>query len=261
MHKILFPEAYNEIIQAGVSRLRAKGGFEPIVELCDLQKACKMLADGEVDAMVAGIDLPSRDVIIAARDILGLAGPELAPGEKRTFSSLFVAKMPDGRELIIGDGATFKNPNEIQLADIIELINDAAMRILGDEPRIAMLSFSTKGSGGSDPSIDKIQDAISLVRTRRPDIEIDGELQLDAAIDERIGRKKAPESPVAGKANVLITPDINSGNILYKSLEQFGQAQIAGPILLGFNKPIADLSRGSSIEDVVFTAECLEKMI
>ena len=261
MHKILFPEAYNEFVQAAVARLRAKGGFEPIVELCDLQKACKMLADGEVDAMVAGIDLPSRDVIIAARDILGLAGPELAPGEKRTFSSLFVARTPDGQEFIIGDGATFKDPNEIQLADIVELINDAAMRILDEEPRIAMLSFSTMGSGGSDASIDKIQDAISLVRTRRPDIVIDGEMQLDAAIDERIGRKKAPDSAVAGKANVLIVPDINSGNILYKAIEHFGRAQIAGPILLGFNKPVADLSRGSSVDDIVFTTECLEKMI
>ena len=261
MHKILFPEAYNEFIQSAVAHLHTKGEFEPIVELCDLSKACKMLSDGEVDGLVAGIDLPSRDVILACRDVLGVAGPELAPGEKRTFSSLFVAKLPDGRELIIGDGATCKNPTEMQLADIVELIYGAASRILDDEPRVAILSFSTLGSGGSDPSIDKIRDAISLVRSRRPDIDIDGEMQLDAAINERVGHKKAPESTVAGHANVLIVPDINSGNILYKSLEQFGNAQIAGPILLGFNKPVADLSRGSTIEDIEFTAECLNKLI
>lgn len=261
MHKILFPEAYNEFVQSAVAHLRSKGECEPIVELCDLPKACKLLIDDEVDAMVTGIDLPTRDVILACRDILGVAGPEPAPGEKRTFSSLFVAKMPDGRLIIIGDGATCKNPTEMQLADIVELIHDAAMRILSEDPHVAMLSFSTLGSGGSDISIDKVRDAISLVHSRRPDIDIDGEMQLDAAINERIGRKKAPESTVAGHANVLITPDINSGNILYKAIEQFGGAQVAGPILLGFNKPVADLSRGSTVEDIEFTAECLDKLI
>ncbi len=261
MHKILFPEAYNEFIQAAVAHLHAKGECEPIVELCDLPKACKMLSDDEVDGMVVGVDSPSRDIILACRDILGLAGPELAPGEKRTFSSLFVAKFPDGREIIIGDGATCKNPTEMQLADIVELVYDAASRILGEDPRVAMLSFSTLGSGGSDESIDKIRDAIFLVRSRRPDIDIDGEMQLDAAVNDRIGRKKAPKSTVAGRANVLITPDINAGNILYKSIEQFGNAQIAGPILLGFKKPVADLSRGSTVEDIEYTAECLNKII
>ena len=261
MHKILFPEAYNEYVQTAVAHLHAKGECEPIVELCDLPKACKMLSDDEVDGMVVGIDSPSRDIILACRDVLGLAGPELAPGEKRTFSSLFVAKLPDGQEIIIGDGATCKNPTEMQLADIVELVYDAASRILGEDPRVAMLSFSTLGSGGSDESIDKIRDAIFLVRSRRPDIDIDGEMQLDAAVNDRIGRKKAPKSTVAGRANVLITPDINAGNILYKSIEQFGNAQIAGPILLGFKKPVADLSRGSTVEDIEYTAECLNKLI
>ena len=261
MHKILFPVAYNEFVQTAVTHLRAKGECEPIVELCDLPKACKMLSEDEVDGMVVGVDSPSRDIILACRDILGLAGPELAPGEKRTFSSLFVAKFPDGRELIIGDGATCKNPTEMQLADIVELVYGAATRILGEDPRVAMLSFSTLGSGGSDESIDKIRDTIFLVRSRRPDIDIDGEMQLDAAVNDRIGRKKAPKSTVAGRANVLIVPDINSGNILYKSIEQFGNAQVAGPILLGFNKPVADLSRGSTVEDIEYTAECLNKLI
>ena len=261
MHKILFPEAYNEFIQMAVSRLRAKGECDPVVELCDLPKACKMLADNKVSAMVAGIDLSSRDVILACRDNLGVAGPDLAPGEKRTFSSLFVVRFPDGRIIIVGDGATFKNPNEMQLADIVELIHDASVHILDEEPRVAMLSFSTFGSGGSDESIDKIRDAIALVHNRRPDIEIDGEMQLDAAIDERIAHKKAPNSKIAGHANILIAPDINSGNILYKALEQFGNAHVAGPILLGFNKPVADLSRGSTVDDIVFTTECLNRLI
>lgn len=263
MHKILFPEAYNDYIQAAAARLKAEGVCEPVLEMCNLKEACTMLAEGEVDAMVAGIDYSSRDVILACRDIVGMAGNPPAPGEKKTFSSLFVADFPDGRQIILGDGATCKNPTETQLADIVELINDAAVRIYGEENdvNIAMLSFSTFGSGGSDPSMEKIQDAISLVRNRRPDINVDGEMQLDAAVNERIGSKKAPESKVAGHANVLVVPDINAGNILYKSIEQFANAHVAGPILLGFNKPVSDLSRGSTIDDIVLTTKYLEKLI
>ena len=261
MHRILFPEADNNFIQRAVANLRLEGKCEPILELLDMQKSCQMLADDKADAMVAGIDLSTRDVILACRDNLGVAGAEPEPGEKRTFSSLFVAKFPDGHMIITGDGATCKNPTEMQLADIIELIHDAASRILDEEPRVAMLSFSTNGSGGSDPTIDKIRDAMSLISSRRPDIIIDGEMQLDAAINERVGQKKFPESQVAGRANVLITPDINSGNILYKSIEQFGGAHVAGPILLGFKKPVSDLSRGSTVEDIILTTECLVKLI
>ena len=122
-------------------------------------------------------------------------------------------------------------------------------------------TFSTFGSGGSDASIDKINDAISLIHSRRPDIVIDGEMQLDAAVDERIGNKKSPDSSVAGRANVLIVPDIIGGNILYKSMSQFAGATIAGPILLGFSRPVSDLSRGSNVNDIVFTARCLNKLI
>ena len=172
-----------------------------------------------------------------------------------------MAEFPDGHRIILGDGATCKNPTDAQLADIIELINDAADRILDEEPLVAMLSFSTMGSGGKDPSMDKIASAMSIIRQRRPDIIIDGEMQLDAAVNPRVGMKKAPDSKVAGQATVLITPDINAGNILYKSIEQFGGAHLAGPILLGFNKPVSDLSRGSTVDDIVFTTKCLEKLI
>lgn len=261
MHKILFPESNNEYIQASATKLSEQEICEPVLEGCGLQKACQMLADGEVDAMVAGIDNSSRDVILACRDVLGMAGPALQEGEKRTFSSLFVADFPDGRRIILGDGATCKNPTAAQLADIIILINDAAKRILDEPPRIAVLSFSTFGSGGKDPSIDKIHEAIELARERCPGILVDGEMQLDAAVNARIGQKKAPNSDVAGRANVLVVPDINAGNILYKSFEQFGGAHVAGPILLGFKKPVSDLSRGSTVEDIVLTTECLEKLI
>lgn len=245
--KILFPEANNEYVIEAANRLA--GVCEPVLEASDLQTAAEKLRDGAVDAMVVGIDYPTRDVILATRDTVGATS--------KTFSSLFVAKFPDGRKIILSDGATCKNPTAEQLADIIELTHDAAAKILGEKPRVAVLSFSTFGSGGKDPSMNKTAEAIAAIRARRSDILVDGEMQLDAAVNPRIGEKKAPESKVAGHANVLITPDINSGNILYKSFEQFAGATVAGPILLGFNKPVSDLSRGSTIEDIVLTAKCI----
>lgn len=113
------------------------------------------------------------------------------------------------------------------------------------------LSFSTLGSGGSDDSIDRARKVISRIQSENSDIAIDGELQLDAAVNPSIGNKKAPGSTVAGRANVLIAPDLNSGNILYKAMEQFGGFTAAGPILQGFNAPVSDLSRGSTKEDVL----------
>lgn len=118
-------------------------------------------------------------------------------------------------------------------------------------PNVAVLSFSTLGSGGKDPSIEKNNQAVSEVKTGFPWINIDGELQLDAAIVPEVGHKKAPNSTVAGRANVLIVPDLNSGNILYKSMEYFGGFTAAGPLLQGFNAPVSDLSRGSSLDDVL----------
>lgn len=261
MYKILFPEANNDYIQSVAATLKEQGSCEPILDTLDCAAAGQKLAAGEADAMVAGVDFSSRDVILACRDYVGVAG-QTNPEEKKTFSSLFVADFPDGRRFIVADGATCKNPTVEQLVDIIMLVHAAAKKLLNDEPRVALLSFSTFGSGGKDPSIDKMAEAIRLVRERDPSIKIDGEMQLDAAVNPRIGAKKAPQgSEVAGRANVLVTPDITSGNILYKSLEQFAGAKLAGPILLGFNKPVSDLSRGSTPEDIVFTTECLIKLI
>ncbi len=254
MYKILFPEIKNNYIKIASEQL--SDICEPILANITIDEATQMLADGEVDAMIAGIDYSSRDVILSTRDHVGAVG--------KTFSSLFVAKFPDGRRIIISDGATCKNPTSEQLADIIELAHDAAAKILDDEPRLAVLSFSTFGSGGKDPSMDKTAEAIALIHERRSDILVDGEMQLDAAVNPRVGEKKAAAhggSDVAGHANVLIVPDINSGNILYKSIEQFAGATVAGPILLGFKKPVSDLSRGSTVDDIILTAESLIKLI
>ena len=255
MSKIIFPEASNEYIQEVVKNLNAKNICEAIAKEMPVEQAAEKVKTGEYDAMVAGVDYSSRDVILACRDHIGV------PEGAKTFSSLFVCDFKDGRRYIVSDGATCKNPTVEQLADIVMLAHDAATRILAETPRIAMLSFSTFGSGGKDPSMDKIRETIELVHERRPEILVDGEMQLDAAVNPRIAAKKAPaDSQVAGCANVLITPDINSGNILYKSLEQFAGAKLAGPILLGFKAPVSDLSRGSTVEDIEFTTECLVKL-
>lgn len=255
MSKIIFPEASNDFIQEAVKNLNKKQVCEAIADEMSVEVAAQLVQRGEYDAMVAGVDYSSRDVILACRDQIGV------PEGAKTFSSLFVCDFADGRRFITSDGATCKNPTAEQLADIVILTHDAAVKILEDTPRIAMLSFSTFGSGGKDPSMEKIAEAIKQVRERRPDILVDGEMQLDAAVNSRIAAKKAPGSQVAGRANVLITPDINSGNILYKSLEQFAGGKLAGPILLGFKAPVSDLSRGSTVEDIEFTTECLAKLI
>lgn len=255
MSKIIFPEASNDFIQEAVKNLNKKQVCEAIADEMSVEVAAQLVQRGEYDAMVAGVDYSSRDVILACRDQIGV------PEGAKTFSSLFVCDFADGRRFITSDGATCKNPTAEQLADIVILTHDAAVKILEDTPRIAMLSFSTFGSGGKDPSMEKIAEAIKQVRERRPDILVDGEMQLDAAVNSRIAAKKAPGSQVAGRANVLITPDINSGNILYKSLEQFAGGKLAGPILLGFKAPVSDLSRGSTVEDIEFTTECLTKLI
>ena len=242
--KVVFPEGDNStIIEA--AKLTEKF-IEPILLNGDdaLVRAAKMVADSEADSMVAGIDYTSRDVILTTRDYIGMTG--------KTFSSSFIIELPDGQIFTLADCAVCKNPSSDQLADIIlQTANETCAKILTDEPRVAMLSFSTMGSGGRDDSIEKIQEAIKTVRTKQPKLAIDGEMQLDTAVNLAIGKKKAPNSIVAGKANILICPDLNTGNILYKSMEQFAGGHAYGPILQGFKAPVSDLSRGSTVDDIL----------
>ncbi|MCL2095179.1 phosphate acyltransferase [Candidatus Saccharibacteria bacterium] len=250
--KIVFPEGNNEVIKAAAKRAEADGLCEAI--LLDgsdkaLTEAMQMVKSGQADTIIAGIDYTSRDVILSARDRLGMK-----PGLK-AFSSVFFMEMPpdkngDRKIYALSDAATCKHPDAEQLADIIISTVESARAVLDDEPRVAVLSFSTFGSGGKDATIDIARAAIANVKKQAPDILIDGEMQLDAAINLKIGAKKAPDSPVAGRANVLICPDLNSGNILYKSMQQFAGATAIGPILQGFNRPVSDLSRGSTEGDI-----------
>ena len=274
MKRIVFPEINHPYIQEAIKLASVKFPEFEAIGADNLEHACAAVKAGVADSMIAGIDYTSRDVILAARDIIGVKNPRKL--EKPTFSASFIfTKTAPSLSIsskviyILGDAAACKHPNFDQLYDITLQTHETAtkyfkyLRHNSTDPalnnlltsRVAMLSFSTLGSGGKDETISLEQAVMEKVREAHPEILIDGELQLDAAINPRVGEKKAPNSPVAGYANVLIVPDLNTGNILYKAMEQFGNFTAAGPILQGFNAPVSDLSRGSTVEDILAVIE------
>jgi len=164
-------------------------------------------------------------------------------------SSFFLMVLPDGKQYIFSDCALNINPTSDELAEIAYLSAKSA-KWFDMDPKIAMLSFSTKGSG-ADASVDKVRNATEIAKTKFPNLVIDGELQLDAAIVESVAKQKAPGSSIAGSANILIFPDLNSGNIGYKLVQRFANAKAIGPILQGLRRPVSDLSRGCTAQDIV----------
>lgn len=245
--KIVFPEIEDATIQAAI---RACPEIEAI-PATSLEDGASLVASGEVDGMIAGINHTTRDVVVACRDIIG--------SNYKYFSSCFV--MTRGEEkFILADAGVCKKPDVEMLYSVVLQTYVTASRILKTEPKIAMLSFSTFGSG-RDESIDLIREVITRVRANHPEIIIDGEMQLDVAVDKTVAQKKAPESIVAGEANVLICPDLNCGNVLYKGLERLGGWTAAGPILQGFTTPLlSDLSRGSTVDDVINVIKILKEL-
>lgn len=211
----------------------------------DLFFAAMMLREGLVDGSVAGSFASTADVMKAGIQIVGM------PEGISIVSSFFLMIFKD-RTFSFADCAVVPNPDAEQLADIAISTADNHKKLTGEEPLVAMLSFSTKGSATHE-LVDKVIKATELVKTKRPDLQVDGELQFDAAIIESIGKRKAPNSNVAGKANVLIFPDLNAGNIGYKIAERLGGAQAVGPMVQGLRKPVFDLSRGCSVDDIVNT--------
>ena len=208
-----------------------------------------MVRKGLVDSFVGGALYTTGDVCRAGIQIIGMQ-----PGLK-TLSSFFAMVVPDksfGKDGIVffADCAVVIAPDVNQLADIAIATADSYASLTGDTPRVAMLSFSTKGSA-KHADIDKVTAATAAVKQKRPDLTIDGELQGDAALIPAIGERKAKGSPVAGKANVLIFPDLDAGNISYKLVERLGKAEAVGPILQGMAKPSSDLSRGCKAADVL----------
>ena len=247
--KIIFPELTNNPIAKEATTNFPDIKFLPAD---DLEQATAMLAQGQADSMISGLDYSSRDVLLAYKQHLPLKSPY--------FSSCFICEKP-GQLFAIADGGVNKHPTKEQLLTIIADTAVTFAQYTSSKPKIALLSYSSYGSGGKNPDLDKYHYCLEQIRTNHPDWDIDGEMQLDAAINPRVANKKTPNSPLKGRANILITPDLNSGNILYKSLEQFGDFTIAGPIIQGFAVPLGDLSRGSTVADTILTIKVLRSLL
>jgi phosphate acetyltransferase len=206
-----------------------------------------VVREGLADGAVAGSINTTGNVLRAAIQVIGLAD------NVSVVSSSFIMALKDGNTLTFADCAVIPDPDPEQLASIAISSANTHEKLVQETPNVAMLSFSTKGSAKHD-RVEKVLSAINFVKEKMPDLTVDGELQFDAAYLESVGKKKAPGSPVAGKANVYIFPDLDAGNIGYKIAQRIGGAEAIGPIIQGLRKPYNDLSRGCTVDDIINVA-------
>lgn len=256
--EIINPKTYahTDVIAANFYNLRKEKGVTEQqakeIVLNPLYFASMLVYGGYADGMVAGAESSTSDVIRPALQIIK------AKEKGGKVSSCFVIAgknkmLGKDKTMVIGDCGLNQNPTEDELVEIAYQCAQTAINVCEIEPRVAFLSYSTKGSAKNE-MVDKVANAAKKFKEKYPEIQSDGELQLDAALIESVGKKKAPQSTVAGRANVLIFPDLNAGNICYKAIQYFGGVTAVGPLLQGLAKPVNDLSRGCSVNDIVLSA-------
>ncbi len=249
--RIVLPEGSDKRIQKAADLMSRSKIAKIIITKGDLREAATMVAKGKADGFVAGACNKTADVARAALKCIKV------DKAVKVMSGAFVIQVPGSTyghngSFVFSDCGIVPFPTKEQLAGIAISAAGFARKILGVEPKVAMLSYSTKGSA-STPDLELIRDAVKLVKSRHPDMSIDGELQVDAALDYRAAdiKDSITGSNVSGRANVLIFPNLDSGNIAYKLIQRLVKARAIGPLLLGLEKPASDLSRACSVEDII----------
>lgn len=250
--KIAFPEFdKSETLLNSVKKAQHIYNFVP-VKCENVEEACLLLNKKEINAIIAGKTCISKEVIKTCYKLLGINNKN----NNETFSGNIVT----GKKQIIADAACCVQPSAKQLKDIIIQAHDLFVSLFDYEPNISVLSYSTLGSGGNNQKLNDLRKVVQEIKKTHENYLINGELQLDVALNENIAKEKG-EKLIKGKSDILICPDLNSGNILYKAYEAYNDDFVAGPILTGFNGIVSDLSRGSNEKDIIYTIELIIKMI